>query len=101
MALYIALIISYFRHRFFHKELLLVGAECNVRWAWEYEPQIRIVSFAPEPVDNSPFDDYGWSDEVFTHLPNGIVGILRFIKYGRGAGHSFAGVSLIYASIAE
>jgi hypothetical protein len=100
MALYISLIISYLRHSLFHSEMVLVGSECNVRWSWESTPEIRIISFAPERVDNSPFDDYGWSDEAFMNLPD-LRSLLRFIQHGKRNGHEFASVSLIYADIAE
>lgn len=100
MLLYLSLLISYLRHRMFHSELLLVGAECNVRWSWEMQGDTRIISFAPEPVDNSPFDDYGWSDEAFMHLPD-VRSLFGFIHYGKSVGHEFASANLIYADIAE
>lgn len=100
MLLYLALIISYLRHRMFHSDLLLVGAECQVRWSWETKVETRIISFAPEPVDNSPFDDYGWSDEAFMHLPD-LRSLLAFIYHGKSVGHQFTSANLIYADIAE
>lgn len=71
-----------------------------MRWSWETECETRIISFAPEPVDNSPFDEYGWSDEVFAHLPD-LRSLLAFIRHGRGSGHQFVSANLIYADIAE
>lgn len=100
MLLYLALIVSYLRHRMFHPDLLLVGAECQVRWSWEKESETRIISFAPEPIDGSSFDEYGWSDEVFMHLPD-MRSLLSFIHHGKGVGHQFVSATLVYADIAE
>jgi hypothetical protein len=71
-----------------------------VRWSWETKSEARIISFAPQPVDNSLFDDYGWSDEAFMHLPD-LRSLLVFIRHGKSEGHQFASANLIYADIAE
>lgn len=101
MFLYLSLIISYLRHAVTQPNMLLVGAECRMQWVrWEPQMSVRIISFAPEPVGGSLFDEYGWSDEVFLRLPN-FSGLLRFIWNNRSRGCSFSGVNLIYADIAE
>jgi hypothetical protein len=97
--LYLSLLISYLRNSLFHSDLLLVGAECHVRWEWQDEPDLRIISFAPEPEGDCPFDDYGWH-EAFAHL-NGLPALMRFIRHGRRMGHEFVSVKLCYGIIAE
>lgn len=100
MLIYLSLIISYYQHRFFQPSSLLVGAECFMRLRWEPTPQRRIVSFAPEPVDNSFFDEYGWSDEVYVRLRN-VYELISFIRDSRHKGCLVLDATLIYADTAE
>lgn len=100
-AMFISLLISYVKHSLMHDDMVLVGSECSVRWAWEESTETRFISFAPEPVDNSDFDDFGWSmDSVSAHVPN-LRGLMSFMRSGAQQGHEFQNVSLIYAYVAD
>jgi hypothetical protein len=101
IGIYFSVLMSYIRHALFHRDLILVGSECRVRWSWERTPSVRVISFAPEPMEPCDFDMYGWSlDSVFMHVPS-MWQMLSFVRRRSNEGHSFVSVSLIYASLSE
>lgn len=98
--LYLSIIMSYLRHALFHRDLILVGAECHMSQA-DKDEKVLLISFAPVPVDKSSFDDYGWSDETDMHLPkvSHLIGFLRQAR--RLGGDRPVKTSLLYASLLE
>ena len=85
----------------FHRELLMVGAECVVLWSSQEAHDSFIVSFAPEPDVHAKFDDYGWSsDDAFLYMKN-LRDLLAFIYECHGMGHRFITAELVYADLAD